>query len=162
MAEHADWWNYGFRDPATYTHKQTVLKEHCRAVGRDYAEIAQVIRAGILIAESEQALKRLQAQPHVRPTGEGGIVGTPEQVTETLLGIIEQGADRFTVHFADSPRLEGTHLFAAMVLPQLTASAPPTSADKHALEDNKEDQHRRRGQQIDGGFGAITGEFAVF
>lgn len=119
VAQHADWWNYGFRDAESYTHKQAVLKEHCREVGRDYEEITQVIRAGILIAESETALKQLQGQPHVRPMGDGGITGTPEQVTEMLLGIIEQGAGRLTVHFADSPRLEGTHLFAEAVLPHL-------------------------------------------
>ncbi|RIK40419.1 MAG: LLM class F420-dependent oxidoreductase, partial [Chloroflexi bacterium] len=103
VAQHADWWNYGFRDAESYTHKQAVLKEHCREVGRDYEEITQVIRAGILIAESETALKQLRGQPHVRPMGDGGITGTPEQVTEMLLGIIEQGAGRLTVHFVDSP-----------------------------------------------------------
>lgn len=118
VAQHADWWNYGFRDLATYVHKQTVLQEHCRAVGRDYDAIKQVIRAGILIAENEAALKRLQGQPHVRPMGEG-ITGTPEQVTEQLLAVIAQGAQRLTVHFADSPRREGTYLFAATVLPHL-------------------------------------------
>jgi alkanesulfonate monooxygenase SsuD/methylene tetrahydromethanopterin reductase-like flavin-dependent oxidoreductase (luciferase family) len=118
VAQHADWWNYGLRDRATYAQKQEVLKTHCREVGRDYAEIQQVIRVGILIAENEQELKRLQAQPQVRPLSEGAI-GTPEQVTEMLRGAIEQGADRITVHFADSPRLEGTYLFAATVLPHL-------------------------------------------
>lgn len=119
VAQHADWWNYGFQDAATYAHKQRVLQEHCRAVGRDYGEIQQVIRVGILIAESETALKKLQAQPHVRPLGEGGIMGTPEQVTEQLLAIVGQGAQRLTVHFADSPRPEGAWLFAATVLPHI-------------------------------------------
>lgn len=119
VAQHADWWNYGFQDAETYRHKQRVLQDHCRAVGRDYAEIKQVIRVGILIAESETALKKLQTQPHVRPLGEGGISGTPEQVTEQLLAIVKQGAQRLTVHFADSPRPEGTWLFAATVLPHV-------------------------------------------
>lgn len=119
VAQHADWWNYGFQDAATYARKQRVLQEHCRSVGRDYGEIQQVIRVGILIAESETALKKLQAQPHVRPLGEGGIMGTPEQVTEQLLAIVGQGAQRLTVHFADSPRPEGAWLFAATVLPHI-------------------------------------------
>jgi alkanesulfonate monooxygenase SsuD/methylene tetrahydromethanopterin reductase-like flavin-dependent oxidoreductase (luciferase family) len=119
VAQHANWWNYGFRDAESYAHKQTVLQEHCRTVGRDYDEITHVIRVGILIAESESALKKLQTQPHVRPLGDGGISGTPEQVTEQLLAIIDQGAHRLTVHFADSPQPEGTWLFAATVLPHL-------------------------------------------
>src|SRR5439155_761948 len=53
VAKHADWWNYSFRDDATYAHKQEVLKTHCAEVGRDYDEIVQVLRAGILIAETE-------------------------------------------------------------------------------------------------------------
>ena len=119
VARYADWWNYGFKSGASYAHKQGVLQQHCREVGRDYAEIKQVLRIGILIAETERELARLEAQPFVRPMEDGRVVGTPAQVTETLLGIIEQGADRLTVHFADSPRPEGTYLFAATVLPHL-------------------------------------------
>ena len=118
VAQQADWWNYGFRSADMYTHKQNVLKGHCRVVGRDYEEIEQVLRVGVCIAENEKALKNLQKQPWVREMNHGAI-GTPEQVTETILGIIDQGADQLTVHFADSPRLEGTYLFAATVLPHL-------------------------------------------
>jgi alkanesulfonate monooxygenase SsuD/methylene tetrahydromethanopterin reductase-like flavin-dependent oxidoreductase (luciferase family) len=120
VAQHADWWNYGFVDPLTYTHKQEVLKQHCRDVGRDYDEIKQVVRVGVLIAETEYNVRRLQEQPDIRRLDDGGIIGTPEQVAEALLGIIAQGADRLTVHFADAPRLEGTELFAAAVLPLLS------------------------------------------
>jgi alkanesulfonate monooxygenase SsuD/methylene tetrahydromethanopterin reductase-like flavin-dependent oxidoreductase (luciferase family) len=118
VAQHADWWNYGFTDPATYTHKQTVLKDHCRAVGRDYNEIKQVVRVGVLIAETEHDVQKLKEHSAVRPIKHGAI-GTPVQVAEILLGIIGQGADRLTVHFADAPRLDGTELFTATVLPHL-------------------------------------------
>jgi alkanesulfonate monooxygenase SsuD/methylene tetrahydromethanopterin reductase-like flavin-dependent oxidoreductase (luciferase family) len=118
VAQHADWWNYEFTDPATFTRKQEALKAHCRAVGRDYDEIKQVVRVGVLIAETAQAVQRLKEQPDVRPIDHGAI-GTPEQVTATLQGIIDQGADRLTVHFADAPRPDGTDLFTAAVLPYL-------------------------------------------
>jgi len=119
VAQHADWWNYNFRGREDYARKQEVLKRHCRDVGRDYAEIKQIVRVGILIAETEREAERLKGQPHVRPVDEGDLVGTPAQVIETLRGAIAQGADRLTVHFADSPRAEGTYLFAATVLPHL-------------------------------------------
>jgi alkanesulfonate monooxygenase SsuD/methylene tetrahydromethanopterin reductase-like flavin-dependent oxidoreductase (luciferase family) len=119
VAEQADWWNYGFSDLATYAHKQTVLREHCRAAGREYERIVQVVRVGVLIAETEQELERLRSSPEVRPL-EGGVSGTPEQVAETLRGVVAQGADRLTVHFADAPRPDGTQLFAEAVLPQLS------------------------------------------
>ena len=104
-----------------YAHKQSVLQEHCRAVGRDYDEILQVMHVSVLIADSEQELQRLKEDPEVRPSGEGTIEGTPAQVTETLLRIVEQGAGRLTVNIADSPRVEGSFLFAATVLPHLSA-----------------------------------------
>jgi alkanesulfonate monooxygenase SsuD/methylene tetrahydromethanopterin reductase-like flavin-dependent oxidoreductase (luciferase family) len=119
VARHADWWNYGYRDHALYAHKQEVLKAHCREVGRHYDGIVQVVRVGILIAETEDEVKRLEREPYVRPRADIPVAGTPEQVTETLQRIIEQGADRLTVNFADAPRPDGTLLFAERVLPYL-------------------------------------------
>jgi alkanesulfonate monooxygenase SsuD/methylene tetrahydromethanopterin reductase-like flavin-dependent oxidoreductase (luciferase family) len=121
VAEHADWWNYGFRDLPTYVHKQEVLKAHCREVKRDYDAIEQVVRVGILIAENEREIERLKARPETRPLSDIHVIGTPAQVTETMLGILRRGARRFTVNFADVPRPEGTWLFAATVLPELLA-----------------------------------------
>ena len=119
VAQHADWWNYGFRDLALYAHKQEVLKSHCREVGRDYDEIVQVVRLGILIAETERDVERLKDAPGVRPMTDIRLAGTPAQVTETLRSIVKQGARRLTVNFADAPRPDGTLLFAEKVLPNL-------------------------------------------
>jgi alkanesulfonate monooxygenase SsuD/methylene tetrahydromethanopterin reductase-like flavin-dependent oxidoreductase (luciferase family) len=119
VAQHADWWNYSFRDMATYVHKQEVLKAHCREVGRDYDAIEQVVRVGILIADNERELERVKARADTRPLADIHVIGTPAQVTETMLAIRRQGARRFTVNFADVPRPEGTWLFSATVLPQL-------------------------------------------
>ena len=119
VAQHADWWNYGFRDLALYAHKQEVLKSHCREVGRDYDEIVQVVRLGILIAETERDVERLKDAPGVRPMTDIRLAGTPAQVTETLRSIVKQGAQRLTVNFADAPRPDGTLLFAEKVLPSL-------------------------------------------
>jgi alkanesulfonate monooxygenase SsuD/methylene tetrahydromethanopterin reductase-like flavin-dependent oxidoreductase (luciferase family) len=119
VARHADWWNYPFRDSALYMHKQEVLKRHCREVGRDYDTIRQVVRLGILVAESERELERLKAAPDTRPMTDVRLAGTPARVTEGLRQIIAQGAHRLTVNFADAPRPEGTQLFAAAVLPHL-------------------------------------------
>jgi len=119
VAEHADWWNYGFRDHALHAHKQDVLKAHCRDVGRDYDRILQVVRVGILIAETEREVERLKTAPFVRPMADIRLAGTPPQVTETLRRIVKQGAHRLTVNFADAPRPDGTLLFAEKVLPEL-------------------------------------------
>jgi len=120
VAQHADWWNYIYKDRESYAHKQEVLKKHCLDVGRDYDEIQQAVACGVLIAETEADLRRLMDRPDVRPIGDG-IAGTPAQVTEKLLAAIEQGAQRIIINFADAPRVEGTNLFAAAVLPHLAA-----------------------------------------
>jgi alkanesulfonate monooxygenase SsuD/methylene tetrahydromethanopterin reductase-like flavin-dependent oxidoreductase (luciferase family) len=119
VARHADWWNYGFREHELHAHKQEVLKAHCREVGRDYDEIRQVVRVGVLIAETEREVERLKTDPDVRPMADIRLAGTPPQVTETLQRIIRQGAHRLTVNFADAPRPDGTLLFAETVLPNL-------------------------------------------
>lgn len=121
VAQYADWWNYIYTDRAAYIHKQEVLKEHCREVGRDYDTIKQVMHIGVMVAENEAELKRIQALPGVRPVGNGDIAGTPAQVTEHMQTAIDQGAHRITIHFCDAPRPEGTWLFAAAVLPHLFA-----------------------------------------
>ncbi len=119
VAQHADWWNYPFRDHALYAHKQEVLKAHCREVGRDYDQIVQVVRVGILVAETERDVERLKAEPFVRPMADIRLAGTPAQVTETLQQIVRQGADRLVVNVADAPRPDGTVLFSETVLPYL-------------------------------------------
>jgi alkanesulfonate monooxygenase SsuD/methylene tetrahydromethanopterin reductase-like flavin-dependent oxidoreductase (luciferase family) len=119
VARHADWWNYVWKGPEVYAHKQEVLKAHCRDARRDYDTIHQVVRVGILIGENDREVERLKTAPWIRPLSDIQIVGTPAQVTETMLGIVRQGAHRMTVNFADVPRPEGTWLFASTVLPHL-------------------------------------------
>ncbi|MCI0546314.1 MAG: LLM class flavin-dependent oxidoreductase [Candidatus Rokubacteria bacterium] len=119
VARHADWWNLSFRDHEIYAHKQEVLKGHCRDAGRDYDEIHQVVRVGLLVGETEREVERVKARPDTRPLSDIPVVGTPAQVTDTLRKIVAQGAHRFTVNFADVPRPDGTRLFADAVLPHL-------------------------------------------
>jgi len=121
VAQHADWWNYIYQTPEAYAHKQEVLKEHCRDVGRDYDEIVQVAAPQILVAESEDEVRRLQESGVARSVVSNGISGTPEQVTEALLTAVSMGASRINVSFADSPRTDCTKLFSEQVLPYLTA-----------------------------------------
>jgi hypothetical protein len=111
---HADQ-NYVWKGRRPIPHRR--LKTHCRDVAAT-ATHQQVVRVGILM-ENEREIERLKKAPGTRPLSDIQIVGTPAQVTETILGIIKQGARRLTVNFADVPRPEGTWLFASTVLPHL-------------------------------------------
>ncbi len=119
VAQHADWWNYVFSDLQTYAHKQTVLREHCAAVGRDYDTIEQAVVVRVLIARNDAELDALKTQPFARPL-EGGFAGTPDQILEALLPIVRQGAHRLSINFADAPHPDGTLLFAERVLPHMS------------------------------------------
>ena len=121
VAQHADWWNYIYQTPEAYAQKQEVLKQHCRDVGRDYDEIVQVMAPQILIAETQEEVRRLQESDSVRSVASNGIAGTPEQITEALQTAIRMGATRINVSFADTPRTDGTMLFSERVLPHITA-----------------------------------------
>jgi alkanesulfonate monooxygenase SsuD/methylene tetrahydromethanopterin reductase-like flavin-dependent oxidoreductase (luciferase family) len=81
--------------------------------------VPQVVRVGILIAETEREVDKLKDAPGIRPMADIRLAGTPAQVAETLQRIVKQGADRLTVNFADAPRPDGTLLFAEKVLPEL-------------------------------------------
>jgi alkanesulfonate monooxygenase SsuD/methylene tetrahydromethanopterin reductase-like flavin-dependent oxidoreductase (luciferase family) len=119
VAKRADWWNWTYKGREAYTRKREALKGHCREVGRDYDTIQHVIRVGILIAESEAEVARVKGRPDTRSLDDIQLVGTPDQVTETLLDVVRQGAHQLTVNFADVPRADGTRLFAERVLPHL-------------------------------------------
>jgi alkanesulfonate monooxygenase SsuD/methylene tetrahydromethanopterin reductase-like flavin-dependent oxidoreductase (luciferase family) len=75
----------------------------------------------VLIAETEDDLRRLQESGSVRAVTANGIAGTPDQITDLLLAGVRQGATRINVSFADTPRTDGTQLFIERVLPHLTA-----------------------------------------
>jgi len=47
VAEYADIWNFGGATGEQYLHKQSVLREHCAAVGRDFDDIELSVQARI-------------------------------------------------------------------------------------------------------------------
>lgn len=112
----ADWWNHIFRSPAEYRQKARRLADHCEAIGRDPSDIRHVLGSQILIAESEQEVRRAAERPDTRPVAQNGFTGTPEMIFETLSEAIDSGAGMVIAGFADSPRPDGAQLFAETVL----------------------------------------------
>jgi F420-dependent oxidoreductase-like protein len=54
VARYADWWN-GEGDPETVAHKNAVLDEYCRAIGRDPAEIRRTVGLPPPLIRSDRA-----------------------------------------------------------------------------------------------------------
>jgi F420-dependent oxidoreductase-like protein len=88
-------------DPEIVRHKLEVLKQHCDAVGRDYAQIIKSTGVSVHLvdsmagAERETAAARgkLSYEEYAKQT----IVGTPEQVRDRLQHYVDVGIEYFIV-----------------------------------------------------------------
>ena len=120
VAQHADWWNYSFRDAPTYAHKQEVLKaplprgrarlrRHHPGGPRRHPHRRDRARGGA--AQDRAPCPAHAGHSPGRHAGAGD--GWPCRASSP------RSAQRLTVNFADAPRPEGTWLFAASVLPNL-------------------------------------------
>lgn len=121
VARHADCSNFG-GSPEQWAHKREVLRDHCAAVGRDPDEIrmtwspeiflrrteAEVLAAGSLDLSGGPAEKWRNAN----------LVGTPEQVVESMRTYEALGCRGFIPWCADYPDTETLELFATEVLPE--------------------------------------------
>ena len=87
-AQYADAWN-AWTTPEVLEHKVGVLRQHCEAIGRDPSEIHVSSQALVFISEDESWLESRRAA--------GGIVGTPEQVTEIVEQYQKAGLDELIV-----------------------------------------------------------------
>jgi F420-dependent oxidoreductase-like protein len=116
VAKYADRWNC----PAGYKSfeaKFNVLKNHCKEVGRDLAQIdiseQLLVAIGATDAEVEQKWKMAQALPFASTA----IKGTPKAVVEALKHRIAMGITTFTIIFADFNQPQSIELFAREVMP---------------------------------------------
>jgi F420-dependent oxidoreductase-like protein len=134
-AKYAQYTNFD-GTPETFKHKSEVLAQHCRDVGRDFAEITRSADYNIVIGETEQEVKdrlewildhyaKLVPQEEVeryRQLFESGpLVGTPEQIVERLRELEGLGMTYaigfFSEYAYDTSTVE---LFAKHVMPALT------------------------------------------
>jgi F420-dependent oxidoreductase-like protein len=115
-AQYADEWNV-WGDPATMAHKGEVLEGHCEALGRDPAEIRRSCQAMVFLSEDDVWLSDKREQTR----GQLAIVGTPEQVAETVGAYRDAGVDELIVpewNFGPMERRKATmNLFIERVAP---------------------------------------------
>ncbi len=116
-------------DVEQLSHKLEVLKGHCNTVGRDYDEIIKSTSLSIHLIENEgqeeQETAQARGDKSYEEYAKGNIVGTPEQVVERIVPLINAGANYFILSF---PRIayDQSHLqrFAKEVMPQFETSKP--------------------------------------
>ena len=134
VAELADYSNMGqgHVNREGYQHKIHVLKEHCRAVGRNYDDIKKSLNLEVHIARSEEEARRkmLETYNHqqVGPTlsrervsaeeyARRRLVGTPEQCVLQLKKWLEEDVDYVLVGWGMTG--DDWKLFAEKVIPAL-------------------------------------------
>lgn len=120
VARLADRSNFG-GTPEQFGAKCEILKDHCRAVGRDYDEIEKTIAGELFVRETEEEVeaagsRSLWGQP-AEQWRANNLVGTPEQVAAKVQAYIDLGCTSFMPWCADYPDDTTMRLFAETVIP---------------------------------------------
>jgi len=132
-AEHARYTNFD-GSLEGFTHKSAVLEQHCRDLGRDFAEITRTANYNVVIGTTaaDVAAKLEWIEAHYRAvlpdraadmTAElrnGPLVGTPDQIIERLREMQAAGLGYAITYFADAAYdLSSIELFEREVVPAL-------------------------------------------
>jgi alkanesulfonate monooxygenase SsuD/methylene tetrahydromethanopterin reductase-like flavin-dependent oxidoreductase (luciferase family) len=120
--------------PAGFTHKSSVLEQHCKDLGRDFGEIVRSANYDVLIGRDEAEVAERRAATIDRlaglvdaPTMEGvkatldrALAGTPEQIVERLSVMRDAGLAYAIGYFPEAAYdRSGIELFAKEVIPAL-------------------------------------------
>ena len=108
VAKHADRYNLFFGTPNDMKTKISVLKEHCKSIGRDYKEIQYSIVLPCIIKDTDQEVNQVLVQykrkdktleEYLQYLIGGVAVGTPEKVLQGLEKYIDIGVTHIILHF---------------------------------------------------------------
>jgi alkanesulfonate monooxygenase SsuD/methylene tetrahydromethanopterin reductase-like flavin-dependent oxidoreductase (luciferase family) len=134
-AKYADGWNYGLCTYDEYLSKISILRDCCKAVGRDYEKIAKAWHAIMLLGRVDNKIIMLKNREGNKNTSSRSdiskknpkvaIVGTPNDIIKEIKRYMVVGGVRyFTIHFPDLPDLKSLNLFAKSVIPHFRKRQP--------------------------------------
>ena len=119
VAKYADACNI-FGSPATIKRKLDVLREHCKAVGRDYNSILKT-RLGVVMMDKDRGAlgkrvgERFKNVPEQMRT-EFATIGTPEEVRRQVESFRDAGVEYFITSFEWDREVQVAEQFASEVL----------------------------------------------
>jgi F420-dependent oxidoreductase-like protein len=106
VAKHADRYNHPFAPVLDVRRRLSILKEHCRVLGRNHQEIERSIVIRCLIREDEDEIHKVVMEAKTEDESKEvfnericAIVGTPEQVISRLYEYADEGITHFIMHF---------------------------------------------------------------
>ncbi|GAC1358468.1 MAG: LLM class F420-dependent oxidoreductase [Ktedonobacteraceae bacterium] len=97
VARYADWWNFNSCTVEAYSHKLSILKQHCKDVGRDPSEITLTYLGTASVAEDAT---KVQHNP-----SKHFIAGNAEEVTQEIQRFRDIGVSHFIFRFLDQETL---------------------------------------------------------
>jgi F420-dependent oxidoreductase-like protein len=119
VAKYADACNL-FGSPETIKRKLDVLREHCKAVGRDYNSILKTKLGVVLMDQDRAALEKRIAERFrnvpAEMRREFATVGTPEEVRRMVESFRDAGVEYFITSFEWDRELQGVEQFATQVV----------------------------------------------
>jgi F420-dependent oxidoreductase-like protein len=110
-----------FGSPETVKKKLAVLREHCKAVGRDYDSILKTkLTQAYIDSDSGAVQARVSQMEKMMPPGmlnEALIYGTPEQIQKQVEAFRDVGVEYLIMSFNPGNELSALTLFGEKVLP---------------------------------------------
>jgi alkanesulfonate monooxygenase SsuD/methylene tetrahydromethanopterin reductase-like flavin-dependent oxidoreductase (luciferase family) len=91
VARHADWWNDLIRPREVVQRKLAVLRDHCEAEGRDYAQLRKTLMARVYLDRSHATA--LERAGDALQSDNPPLAGDPSAVREQLHELAELGID---------------------------------------------------------------------
>jgi alkanesulfonate monooxygenase SsuD/methylene tetrahydromethanopterin reductase-like flavin-dependent oxidoreductase (luciferase family) len=119
VAKHADWWNLPGGAQDKFDHLLEVLKEHCRAVGRDFNTLRIGQMNMICLGRNQKEVDAKVEEIKGTPFEKIALRGTPEQIVAAYRERAAKGITGFITQFTEDPDPETIKLFANEVIPAL-------------------------------------------
>lgn len=123
-AKHADCWNYwGATD--VIKRKLDVLRTHCNSYDTDFEAIQKSWFARCAVRETQEEVDAiLERAPRFKDENlddeERHLIGTPEDVTNTIEEYATMGIDEVVIEFIDFPKHDSAELFVDEVMKNFT------------------------------------------
>jgi F420-dependent oxidoreductase-like protein len=123
VARHADWSNYG-GPLEVILHKNLVLDQHCRELGRDPASLRRSASINVMFGSRQEVHALMRDQGRSEQDVEGWLrtafIGEAGPMVEKLLHFRDQGRIEYVhVYFPDAVEGHSLERFAAEVIPHL-------------------------------------------
>jgi alkanesulfonate monooxygenase SsuD/methylene tetrahydromethanopterin reductase-like flavin-dependent oxidoreductase (luciferase family) len=112
----ADWWNMHDVDHAGYVERLDMLKQHCAELERDLSTLRLTWFGRLVVGRTEA---KVQERGGGKWTPENAFIGTPQQIVEQMMPLVEEGVDYFMV---DIPGLSDPDVMGLVledILPKL-------------------------------------------